>query len=206
MPLAETSRYNNLPMERALVFPCIEREIFRQLEAGDFITISGKILAARDQTHRLLLRLLEEGRPLPVSLEGQLIYYVGPSPAPPGKIIGAAGPTTSYRMDPYTPALLALGVAATMGKGKRSEEVREAHRRHGALYLATFGGAGAYLSRCIKGAKVLAFPELGPEALFELEVEDFPAVVINDLSGRDFYEEAQEKWRKVLSGEGEDAR
>ena len=206
MPLPETSRYNNLPMEKELVFPCAGKEVFRQLRAGDFITISGKILAARDQTHRLLLKLLEEEKPLPVSLEGQLIYYVGPSPAPPGKIIGAAGPTTSYRMDPYTPALLALGVAATMGKGKRSEEVREAHLRHGALYLATFGGAGAYLSRCIKGVKVLAFPELGPEALFELEVEDFPAVVINDLSGRDFYEEAQEKWRKVLSGEGEDAR
>ncbi len=185
-------------MEKELTFPCPEREIFKTLKAGDFITIRGKILAARDQTHRLLLRLMEEGQPLPVSLKDQLIYYVGPSPAPPGRVIGAAGPTTSYRMDPYTPTLLALGVAATMGKGKRSEEVREAHQKYQALYLATFGGAGAYLSQCIKAAKVLAFPELGPEALFELEVEDFPAVVINDLAGRDFYEEAQKNWQKIL--------
>ncbi len=192
-------------MERKLCFPCPQRELFRELKAGDFITISGKILAARDQTHRLLLNLIKEGKPLPVSLKDQLIYYVGPSPAPPGKIIGSAGPTTSYRMDPYTPTLLALGVAATMGKGKRSEEVKRAHLAHGALYLATFGGAGAYLSRCIKKVRILAFEELGPEALFEFEVKDFPAVVINDLFGRDFYEEAQNFWRHKLAG-GQDDR
>ena len=202
MPFSGKARYNSATMKVSLTFPVSEREIFKKLRAGDFITIRGKILAARDQTHRLLLKLLEEEAPLPVSLEGQLVYYVGPSPAPPGRPVGAAGPTTSYRMDAYTPALLAQGVAATMGKGKRSPEVREAHRRFNALYLATFGGAGAYLSRCIKEARVLAFPELGPEALFEFEVEDFPAVVINDLYGADFYEEAQRTWQKILQSEG----
>lgn len=191
-------------MPKKIRFPVEDRKTLSALEAGDLVLISGVLLAARDQTHRRLLELVEAERPLPTVLEGHCIYYVGPSPAPPGKVIGAAGPTTAYRMDAYTPRLLDLGVAATMGKGKRTPPVKEALKKAGAVYLATFGGAGAYLARCIKACEVLAFPELGPEALFRLEVEDFPAVVINDLFGRDFYEEARTEWSHRLQEDTHD--
>lgn len=158
-----------------------------ELAAGDLVALSGVIYTGRDQTHRRLCELIDQGMDLPVDLAGQLLYYVGPTPAPPGRVIGAAGPTTSYRMDAYTPALLELGLAATMGKGPRSEPVREAMLANGAIYLASIGGAGAFLSRCIKKAELVAFADAGPEALFRLEVENFPAVVINDLAGNDFY-------------------
>ncbi len=177
-------------MEKRIEFP-IDRKILKDLCSGDFVTISGTLLAARDQTHRRLIELIEQGLSLPIELSGHCIYYVGPSPAPPGKIIGAAGPTTSYRMDAYTPKLLEYGIAATMGKGKRSPQIKEALKQAQAIYLATFGGAGAYLARCIKACKVLAFPDLGPEALLQLEVRNFPAIVINDIRGHDFYEEAR---------------
>ncbi len=186
-------------MTKMIRFPLEDRRMLEDLQAGDLVRLSGTLLAARDQTHRRLLALVEAGEPLPVDLKGHCIYYVGPSPAPPGRVIGAAGPTTAYRMDAYTPKMLELGVVATMGKGKRTPPVREALKRYQAVYLATFGGAGAYLSNCIKACEVLAFPELGPEALFRLEVEDFPAVVINDLEGRDFYEEAQKVWAQRLA-------
>jgi len=158
------------------------------LKAGDLISLSGTLYTGRDQTHRRLCDLLDKGESLPVDLFGQLLYYVGPSPAPPGHVIGAAGPTTSYRMDAYTPRLLELGMKGTMGKGARSNEVREAMKKHGAIYLAAFGGAGAYLSRCIKESEIVAFPDAGPEALFKFTVENFPAVVINDVHGNDYYE------------------
>jgi len=125
---------------------------------------------------------------LPVDLKGQLLYYVGPTPAKPGQVIGAAGPTTSYRMDAYTPRLLDLGVKATLGKGSRSMNVRQAMKKHGAVYLATVGGAGAFLSKSIVKSELIAFEDAGPEALFRFEVENFPAVVINDLEGNDYYE------------------
>ncbi|WP_297058374.1 FumA C-terminus/TtdB family hydratase beta subunit [Thermosulfurimonas sp.] len=176
-------------MPKILYFPVEDREIFEALSPGELILIRGRLLGARDATHRRMLELLDQGRDLPVPLEGECLYYVGPSPAPPGKMIGAAGPTTAYRMDPYTPRLLELGLAATMGKGPRGPEVREAIKRHRALYLATFGGAGAYLARRITSVRVLAFEDLGPEALLELEVENFPAVVINTPSGEDYYQE-----------------
>ncbi|WP_181448349.1 fumarate hydratase [Dissulfurirhabdus thermomarina] len=161
----------------------------RGLRAGDRLLLTGPLYTGRDQTHRRLVELLDRGEPLPVDLRGQLLYYVGPSPAPPGAVVGSAGPTTSYRMDAYTPRLLeAAGIRATMGKGRRSPEVREAHRRHGAVYLATLGGAGAELARRIRACEVAAFPELGPEALFRMEVEDFPAVVIDDTAGGDYYD------------------
>ncbi|MEW6595832.1 MAG: FumA C-terminus/TtdB family hydratase beta subunit [Thermodesulfobacteriota bacterium] len=163
------------------------------LEAGDLVSLSGVLYTGRDQTHRRLCALLEEGEPLPLDLRGQLLYYVGPTPARPGQVIGAAGPTTSYRMDAYTPQLLALGLAATMGKGPRSWAVREAMRQEGAIYLATIGGAGALLSKCVKACELVAFPEAGPEALFRFEVKGFPAVVINDLAGRDYYEMVAKK-------------
>lgn len=158
------------------------------LKAGDLISLSGTLYTGRDQTHRRLCDLLDKGESLPVDLAGQLLYYVGPSPAPPGHVIGAAGPTTSYRMDAYTPRLLDLGMKGTMGKGARSKEVRDSMKKHGAIYLAAFGGAGAYLSRCIKESEVVAFPDAGPEALFKFTVEGFPAVVINDVHGMDYYE------------------
>ncbi|MDH5299403.1 MAG: FumA C-terminus/TtdB family hydratase beta subunit [Desulfobulbaceae bacterium] len=163
-------------------------EVLQTLVAGDLISLAGTIYTGRDQTHRRLCELLEAGQPLPVDLAGQLLYYVGPSPARPGRVIGAAGPTTSYRMDPYTPRLLALGLKATLGKGARSMAVRQAMRKRGAVYLATIGGAGALLSKCVKSCELVAFPDAGPEALFRMEVEGFPAVVINDLAGRDYYE------------------
>ncbi len=184
---------------KRLVFPLSSKEVLRSLTAGEMVFLSGILLAARDQTHRLLVEALKKGEELPVDLSGHCLYYVGPTPAPPGRIIGAAGPTTSYRMDRYTPALLAQGLCATMGKGARSAEVKKAMLEHEAIYLATFGGAGAYLAQRIKACEVLAFPELGPEALLRLEVEDFPAVVINDLKGNDFYEETRRTWARLLA-------
>ncbi len=158
------------------------------LKAGDLVSLSGSLYTGRDQTHRRLCALLDGGLELPVDLTGQLLYYVGPSPAKPGQVIGAAGPTTSYRMDAYTPRLLELGLKGTMGKGARSAPVREAMLRHGAVYLASIGGAGALLSKCIVKSELVAFEDAGPEALFRFEVENFPAVVINDLGGNDYYE------------------
>ena len=159
-----------------------------KLQAGDLVSLRGTFFTGRDQTHRRLCALLAEGKPLPVDLSGQLLYYVGPSPARPGQVIGAAGPTTSYRMDTYTPRLLDLGLKATLGKGARSEEVRQAMRSVGAVYFATFGGAGALLAKSIRACDLVAFADAGPEGLYRLEVENFPAVLINDLHGRDYYQ------------------
>lgn len=159
-----------------------------ELQAGDLVHLSGTMYTGRDQTHRRLSALLDEGKDLPVDLTGQLLYYVGPSPARPGRVIGAAGPTTSYRMDAYTPRLLELGLKATLGKGARSLQVREAMQAHKAIYLAAFGGAGALLSQCILDVQLVAFEDAGPEAMFRFIVQDFPAVVINDVLGNDFYE------------------
>lgn len=165
-----------------------EKGILEKLTAGDLVSLSGSLYTGRDQTHRRLCALLDDGKELPVDLAGQLLYYVGPSPAKPGKVIGAAGPTTSYRMDVYTPRLLALGLKCTLGKGARGPQVREAMLKHGAIYLAAVGGAGALLSKCITKSELVAFEDAGPEAMFRLEVENFPAVVINDLAGNDYYE------------------
>lgn len=158
------------------------------LKAGELIALTGTLYTGRDQTHRRLCALLDEGQALPVDLAGQLLYYVGPTPAKPGQVIGAAGPTTSYRMDAYTPRLLELGLSGTLGKGQRSAPVRTAMLKHGAVYLASIGGAGALLSRSIVKAELVAFEDAGPEAMYRFEVERFPAVVINDLAGQDYYE------------------
>jgi len=163
-------------------------EMVATLKAGDMVALTGVMYTGRDQTHRRLMALLDQGQPLPVDLRGQLLYYVGPTPAKPGQVIGSAGPTTSYRMDAYTPRLLELGLAATLGKGKRSPQVKEAMLKHGAVYLASIAGAGALLSKSIVKSEVVAFEDAGPEAMFRFEVERFPAVVINDLAGRDYYE------------------
>jgi fumarate hydratase subunit beta len=165
-----------------------EEGVLEKLKAGDLISLSGTLYTGRDQTHRRLVALLDEGKQLPVDLKGQLLYYVGPSPAREGQVIGAAGPTTSYRMDAYTPRLLELGLKATLGKGSRSRPVREAMLKNGAVYFATVGGAGALLSKSIIKSELVAFEDAGPEALFRFEVENFPAVVINDLGGNDYYE------------------
>ena len=161
--------------------------------------VSGVIYTARDAAHKRLIDLLEAGKPLPMEIKGQILYYVGPSPARPGRVIGAAGPTTSYRMDSYAPTLIRLGLKAMIGKGKRSPEVIAALQEYKAVYLGATGGAGALISQCIKAAKVIAFPELGPEAIHRLEVEDLPAIVINDCQGRDLYEIGVAQYRRTAA-------
>ena len=183
---------NFLKNLKPVVLPLVKETIL-SLHAGDLVGLSGYLYTGRDQTHRRFETLLDEGRSLPVDLTGQLLYYVGPSPAKPGQVIGAAGPTTSYRMDKYTPRLMDLGLIATMGKGMRSLAVQDAISKHQGLYLAAFGGAGAFLSKCIVEAEVVAFEDAGPEALFRFKVENFPAVVINDAHGNDFYEMVKKK-------------
>jgi len=173
----------------------LTEETILQLQAGQRVFLSGIIYTARDEAHRRLFELIEKGDPLPFNLKGSVIYYAGPSSTPPRKVIGSIGPTTSSRMDPFTPKLLQLGLKGTIGKGKRSEEVKRALIEFRAVYFGATGGAGALLSRYVKEAQVLAFPELGPEAIMALEVEDFPLVVINDAYGGDLFLE-REKWRR----------
>jgi fumarate hydratase subunit beta len=176
--------------------PLTDKDVL-ELEIGDKVLISGVIYTARDAAHKRLLDLLEAGQPLPMELKGQILYYVGPSPARPGRVIGAAGPTTSYRMDSYAPTLIRLGLKAMIGKGKRSPEVIAAMQEYHAVYLGATGGAGALISQRIKDARVIAFPELGPEAIHRLEVEDLPTIVINDCRGRDLYEVGVAQYRRT---------
>lgn len=168
-----------------------------RLEAGETCLISGIIYTARDAAHKRLVDLLEKGEKMPFALEGQLIYYVGPCPAPPGKVIGSAGPTTSTRMDVYTPPLLAKGVRGVIGKGDRGPEVVQALMEHKAVYFGAIGGAGALIARHIIEAEVVAFPELGPEAVHKLKVRDLPVVVVIDSLGRNFYALGREKYSKA---------
>ncbi len=175
--------------------PLTEKDI-EELKAGDKVLITGVIYGARDLVHRKFIELIEKGERLPIKLEGQVIYYVGMSPPPPGKIAGAAGPTSSYRIDHFTPKLLELGLKGMIGKGPRSEEVKEAIVKYKAIYMVTIGGAGALLSTKIKRFRLLAFEEFGPEALTEIYVEDFPAIVVNDIYGNDLYEIEQKKYRR----------
>lgn len=168
-----------------------------RLRAGDRVLFSGILYTARDAAHRRLVEALREGGVPPLDLRGQVIYYVGPSPAPPGRPVGAAGPTTAGRMDPYTPALLALGLKGIIGKGRRSPEVRRALVAHKAVYCAAVGGAGALLSRRIRRAEPVLYEDLGPEAVYRLEVEDFPAIVVNDILGNDLYEEGIARYRQA---------
>ncbi|NLL20679.1 MAG: Fe-S-containing hydro-lyase [Firmicutes bacterium] len=169
-------------------------EVVTQLKAGDSVLISGVVFTARDTAHKRLAQLLEQGEELPVDLKGQIIYYVGPSPARPGRIIGSAGPTTSGRMDLYTPLLLRHGVKGLIGKGLRSDAVRKALQENRALYMAATGGAGALLAKRIKAAEVVAYHELGPEAIHRFVVEDFPVTVINDSYGNDLYSSGRQRF------------
>ena len=166
----------------------LTREKARELKAGDSCLLSGIIYTARDAAHKRLCALADEGKELPFPVKDATIYYVGPTPAMPGQAIGSAGPTTSYRMDAYSPTLIALGETGMIGKGKRGPEVIAAMKEHGAVYFGAIGGCGALLSRCIKSAKVVAYEDLGAEAIRELVVEDFPAVVIIDAEGNNLYE------------------
>jgi fumarate hydratase subunit beta len=170
-------------------------EMVSSLEIGDKVLISGVIYTARDAAHKRLIDLLDAGKSLPFDIRGQIIYYVGPSPARPGRVIGAAGPTTSYRMDPYAPRLMELGLKGMIGKGKRDAAVKEAMIKYKAVYLGATGGAGALISKAIKAAEVIAYEELGPEAIRRLVVENFPTVVINDTTGGDLYEEGIKQYQ-----------
>ncbi len=168
-----------------------------KLKAGDRVVITGVIYTARDMAHKYLVEGLKKGEKAPFNLSGQIVYYTGPTPAPPGKPIGSAGPTTSYRMDKYTPYLLELGLKGMIGKGPRGQEVKDAIKKHKAVYFAAIGGAGALISKAIKKAEVIAYPELGTEAVMRLEVKNFPAVVVNDVHGEDLYRMGVEKYREI---------
>ncbi|MEK7851433.1 MAG: Fe-S-containing hydro-lyase [Deltaproteobacteria bacterium] len=175
---------------RKLKVPFNDKDI-ADLKAGEQILLSGVIYTARDAAHKRMVEGMARGEPLPIGIKGQVVYYVGPTPAKPGQVIGSAGPTTSSRMDAYTPRLLEAGLKGMIGKGKRSPEVVDAIKKYKAVYFAAAGGAGALLSRRIKTAEVVAYDDLGPEAIYRIEVEDFPVIVVNDIYGNDLYEEAQ---------------
>jgi fumarate hydratase subunit beta len=167
-----------------------------KLKAGDKVLLNGVIYTGRDAAHKRLFDLLQEKKPLPIELKGQVIYYVGPAPAKPGQVIGSAGPTTSGRMDAYSPRLMEMGLKGMIGKGMRKKEVVEAMKKHKAVYFAATGGAGALLAKAIKKARVVAYEDLGPEAINRLEVEDFPVIVVNDTKGNDLYEEGMRKYAR----------
>ncbi|RDU63974.1 Fe-S-containing hydro-lyase [Helicobacter sp. MIT 14-3879] len=172
------------------------KDDIEKLNAGDNVLISGSIIAARDAAHKKLMEVKDIGGQIPLDLTNQVIYYLGPSPAKPGEIIGAAGPTTSGRMDKYTPMMLDLGISGMIGKGYRNKEVIESIIKHKAVYMVAIGGAGALIAKSIKKYEVLAYPELGPEAIARLEVIDFPAIVAIDSKGVNFYEIGQAKYKK----------
>ncbi len=183
-------------MEKRINAP-IEKEAARSLRAGDFVYIDGTIYTARDAAHKRMIEALEKGEMLPIDMEGTVIYYMGPSPAREGRPIGSAGPTTASRMDKYTPTLLDMGMGAMIGKGKRSPQVVDGIVRNGAVYLAAIGGAGALLSKCIRESEIVAYEDLGTEAIRKLTVERFPAIVVIDSEGNNLYETALEEYRTL---------
>lgn len=170
------------------------REKFRNLKSGDTVLLTGVIYTARDAAHKRITELLERNEPLPFDLKDSVIYYVGPTPEKPGMPIGSAGPTTSYRMDAYAPGFIDLGETGMIGKGQRSQEVKEAVVRNGAVYFAAIGGAGALMAQCVKKSEVIAFEDLGAEAVRRLEVEDFPVTVVLDSHGGDLYQEGRKAY------------
>lgn len=176
-------------MERQVNVP-LDGETAASLKAGDYVYLTGTIYTARDAAHKRMYDALEKGEPLPLEMKNNVIYYMGPSPARTGRPIGSAGPTTASRMDKYAPALLDLGLKGMIGKGKRTKEVKEAVTRNGAVYFAAVGGAGALLSRSIISSQVIAYDDLGTEAIRRLEVRDFPVIVVMDAQGNDLYETA----------------
>jgi fumarate hydratase subunit beta len=181
--------------ERRVSTP-LNDDVVQQLRSGDKVLINGTIYTGRDAAHKRLVALLEKGEALPFDIQGQIIYFVGPTPARPGKPVGSAGPTTSYRMDAYSPQLIAQGLKGMIGKGARSPEVIEAMKKYKCVYMVAVGGAGALIAQSIKKSEVIAYEDLGPEAVRRMEVEDFPAVVVNDILGNDLYSEGVARYRK----------
>lgn len=167
-----------------------------KLRIGDRVLLNGVIYTGRDAAHKRLFDLVKAGKDLPFDIRGQIIYFVGPTPAKPGQAVGSAGPTTSYRMDAYSPSLIEKGLKGMIGKGMRAEAVKEAMREHKAVYFAATGGAGALLAKRIKKADVVAYEDLGTEAIRRIEVEDFPVIVVNDILGNDLYVEGEKKYRR----------
>lgn len=185
-------------MEYRLTAP-MTREQARQLRCGDTVLFTGTIYTARDAAHKRLVELLDKGQPLPFDIEGAVIYYAGPTPAQKGHAVGSCGPTTSYRMDAYAPTLIGLGLRGMIGKGYRSSQVVDAMRQYGGVYFAAIGGAGALIGRSIKAAEVIAFEDLGPEALRRLQVEDFPLTVVIDSEGNDLYQIGRREYLESLN-------
>jgi fumarate hydratase subunit beta len=179
--------------EYILTTPLSEEDT-RMLKAGDIVKLNGTIFTARDAAHKKLVDLIEAGEELPFDLEGSIIYFVGPTPPKPGEPIGSAGPTTSYRMDSYSPTMLKNGSRGMIGKGKRNQEVKDACKEYGGIYFGATGGAGALLGKQITSAEVIAYPELGPEAVRKITVKDFPVTVVNDTFGNDLYQMGREQY------------
>jgi len=171
-------------------------ETLKDLKAGDNLLLTGVMYVARDAAHKRMIEALDQGKPLPFDIKGATVYFMGPSPAKPGQPIGSAGPTTSGRMDSYSPRLIAEGLKGMIGKGMRSQAVKDAMKKYKAVYLAAVGGAGALISKTIKKSEVVAYEDIGAEAVLRLEVKDFPATVINDIYGGDLYEEGKAKYRR----------
>ena len=183
-------------MDRHIQVPLREQDI-EELKAGDYVYLTGTIYTARDAAHKRMYDSMKKGESLPIELKGNVLYYLGPSPAREGQVIGSAGPTTSSRMDKYTPDMLDDGLKGMVGKGKRSPEVIEAMKRNHAVYFAAVGGAGALLSQCIKEAEVVAYDDLGTEAIRRLYIENLPVIVVIDKDGNNLYETASKKWQKI---------
>ncbi|AKN32934.1 fumarate hydratase [Clostridium carboxidivorans P7] len=185
-------------MEKRITTPFTEEKV-KNLKAGDSVLVSGVIYTARDAAHKRFVELLDKGEELPMDVKDSIIYYVGPSPAKPGKVIGSAGPTTSYRMDPYAPRLLDIGLKGMIGKGLRSKEVIESMKKNKAVYFAAIGGAAALMGKAIKKAEVIAYEDLGSEAVRRLEVEDLPLVVVIDSEGNNLYEMGQKEYLESVN-------
>ncbi len=189
------SIYERKTNEYIRLTPPLSDEDVERLKVGDRVLISGIVYTARDAAHKRLFDLLKQGMELSFDIRGQIIYYVGPTPPRPGQVIGSAGPTTSYRMDAYSPLLIEKGLKGMIGKGKRSKEVKEAMMKYKAVYFTATGGAGALLSKRIKKSEIVAYEDLGPEAIRRLEVEDLPVIVVNDIRGNDLYIEGEKKYK-----------
>ena len=176
----------------------LTEETVRSLRAGDLVTLSGEIYTGRDAAHKRLMALLDAGKPLPIEIAGQTIYYVGPAPASPGHAVGSAGPTTSYRMDAYTPRLLQLGLKGMIGKGMRNEAVRSAMQKYGAVYFGAVGGAAALIARSIIKSEVVAYEDLGPEAIHRFTIQNFPVIVLMDAHGGNLYEDGPRLYKQEI--------
>lgn len=185
------------------ISPPLTDDVIMKLKAGNRVLITGVIYTGRDMAHKYIAEGHQKGEKLPFDLKGQILYYTGPTPPPPGRPIGSAGPTTSYRMDKFTPYLLELGLKGMIGKGPRGQDVKDAIKKHKAIYFAAIGGAGALISKAIRKAELIAYPDLGTEAVMRLEVEDFPAVVVNDVHGGDLYIMGVERYKDLGDVEDE---